>query len=142
MVFFWTLILISYSSACRVSDLRHPQHQYKVDINAQENRLTGVMLISDAMSVVLVEGGTKSNKRYQKLMLHRINWTQALETKGADDDDNADNKCVLVWQGSVAQPAFERFMVHKTRTEAAARKFLEDAGVAHYWDLAANFVEE
>ena len=130
----------------RVSDLRHPQHPYKVDINAQENRLTGVMLISDAMSVVLVEGGTKSNKRYQKLMLHRINWTQALE-KGGDDDDvdeelARDNKCVLVWQGSVLKPAFERFMVHKTRTEAAARKFLEDAGVGHYWDLAANFVEE
>lgn len=129
-----------------MSDLRHPQQQYKVDINAQENRLTGVMLISDAMSVVLVEGGTKSNKRYQKLMLHRINWTQALDKK--DDDDDADeelardNKCVLVWQGSVLKPAFERFMVHKTRTEAAARKFLEDAGVGHYWDLAANFVED
>lgn len=129
-----------------MADLRHPQHQYKVDVNAQENRLSGVMLISDDMSVVIVEGGTKSNKRYQKLMQHRINWNQALQDKEDDDDMGEerarDNKCSLVWQGSVAKPAFERFAVHKTRTEAAARKYLEDAGVAHYWDLATNFVED
>jgi U4/U6 small nuclear ribonucleoprotein PRP3 len=129
-----------------VADLRHPQHQYKVDVNAQENRLSGVMLISDDMSVVIVEGGTKSNKRYQKLMQHRINWNQALQDKGDDDDMGEErarvNKCSLVWQGSVAKPAFERFAVHKTRTEAAARKYLEDAGVAYYWDLATNFVED
>jgi hypothetical protein len=81
---------------CRGADLRHPPNQYKVDVNAQD------------MSVVIVEGGTKSNKRYQKLMQHRINWNESLQDKGDDNDMGEErarvNNCSLMWQASVAKP--------------------------------------
>lgn len=135
----------SIVSVYKINDLSHPQSRFKVDINAQENRLTGCAIISEGISVVVVEGGAKSIKRYGKLMLRRIDWTAAVEKEDEDENDDEEkpvNKCVLVWQGSVAKPSFSRFIVQECRTEAAARKFFSDHGVAHYWDLAVNFTED
>lgn len=132
-------------SVYKINDLSHPQTRFKVDVNAQENRLTGCVVISDGISVVVVEGGSKSIKRYGKLMLRRINWGAAVENEDENEDENEEkrgNKCVLVWQGSVAKPSFNRFLVHQCRTEAAARKIFIDAGVPHYWDLAVNFSDD
>ncbi|KAL6326515.1 hypothetical protein AAG906_008377 [Vitis piasezkii] len=128
-------------SVYKINDLSHPQTRFKVDINAQENRLTGCAVISDGISVVVVEGGSKPIKRYGKLMLKRINWAAAVENEDDDEDENEKplNSCVLVWQGSVAKPSFNKFNFHQCRTEAAARKIFSDAGVGHYWDLAVNF---
>ncbi|KAK1297913.1 hypothetical protein QJS10_CPB14g00457 [Acorus calamus] len=130
-------------SVYRVNDLSHPQTRFKVDVNAQENRLSGCVVISEGMSVVVVEGGRKSIKRYGKLMLNRINWAAAVNDEDGDEDAEAPvNKCVLVWQGSVAKPSFNRFFIHQCRTEAAAKKVFADAGVAHYWDMAVNFSDD
>ncbi|KAL0299168.1 UNVERIFIED_CONTAM: protein RDM16 [Sesamum radiatum] len=132
-------------SVYKINDLSHPQARFKVDINAQENRLTGCAIISEGISVVVVEGGAKSIKRYGKLMLRRIDWTAAVKKEEDEEDDDEDkplNKCVLVWQGSVAKPSFTRFSVQECRTETAARKFFSDHGVGHYWNLAVNFTED
>ncbi|KAM0057366.1 putative U4/U6 small nuclear ribonucleoprotein Prp3 [Helianthus debilis subsp. tardiflorus] len=131
-------------SVYKINDLSHPQTRFKVDVNAQENRLSGCAVISEGICVVVVEGGSKSIKRYQKLMLKRINWAAAVKEEDQDenDDDRPKNKCVLVWQGSVAKHSFHRFLVHECRTENAARKVFSDAGVGHYWDLAVNFSDE
>ncbi|KAK6929274.1 Pre-mRNA-splicing factor 3 [Dillenia turbinata] len=132
-------------SVYKINDLSHPQTRFKVDVNAQENRLTGCAVISDGMSVVVVEGGTKAIKRYGKLMLRRINWAAAVENEDEEGEENEDkpmNKCSLVWQGSVAKASFNRFSVHQCRTEAAARKVFADAGVVHYWDLSVNFTDD
>jgi U4/U6 small nuclear ribonucleoprotein PRP3 len=135
-------------SVYKINDLSDPKTRFKVDINAQENRLSGCLVISDSVCVVVVEGGSKSIKRYNKLMLKRINWAAAVHNDDDNDDENDDedekpvNKCLLVWQGSVAKPNFHRFMVHNCRSDAAARKVFSDAGVGHYWDLSVNFTED
>ncbi|KAL3649600.1 hypothetical protein CASFOL_006003 [Castilleja foliolosa] len=130
-------------SVYKINDLSHPQARFKVDINAQENRMTGCAIISEGISVVVVEGGAKSIKRYGKLMLKRINWTSAINNEEDENDEEKPlNKCVLVWQGSVAKQNFNRFFVQECRTETAARRFFSDHGVAHYWDLAVNFTED
>lgn len=132
-------------SVYRVNNLSHKQTRFKVDVNAQENRLMGCAVISDGISVVVVEGGSKSIKRYGKLMLRRINWAAAVNDEDEEEDDSEEkpvNKCVLVWQGSVAKASFNRFTVHECITEAAARKVFSDAGVGHYWDLAVNFSDD
>ncbi|PHU14099.1 DNA-directed RNA polymerase II subunit 1 [Capsicum chinense] len=61
-------------SVYKMNDLSHPLTLFKVDVNAQENCLTGCAVISEVISVVVVEGGKKSIKRYGKLMLRRIDW--------------------------------------------------------------------
>ncbi|XP_061975415.1 protein RDM16-like isoform X1 [Populus nigra] len=130
-------------SIYRINDLSDKKTRFKVDVNAHENRLTGCTVITEGICVVVVEGGSKSIKRYGKLMLRRINWAEAVnEDEGGDNDEKPMNKCVLVWQGSVAKPNFHRFSLHECVTEAAARKYFADAGVAHYWDLAVNFSDD
>ncbi|PNT65801.1 hypothetical protein BRADI_3g02870v3 [Brachypodium distachyon] len=128
----------------RIRDLSHPQTRFKVDVNAQENRLTGAAVITDGISVVVVEGGKKSIKRYNKLMLNRIDWAAAVggEDDGDEEPDKPVNSCTLVWQGSVVKHTFHRFSVHHCRSEAAAKKVFADASVPHYWDLAVNFSED
>ncbi|XP_062200003.1 protein RDM16-like isoform X2 [Phragmites australis] len=128
----------------KIRDLSHPQTRFKVDVNAQENRLTGAAVITDGISVVVVEGGKKSIKRYSKLMLNRIDWAAAVggEDDADEEPDKLVNSCVLVWQGSVAKSTFHRFTVHNCRSEAAAKKVFIDASVPHYWDMAVNFSED
>ncbi|XP_049404921.1 protein RDM16-like isoform X1 [Solanum stenotomum] len=130
-------------SVYRINDLSHPQNRFKVDVNAQENRMTGCAVILGDINVVVVEGGKKSIKRYGKLMLRRIDWAAAVKKEDEDEDEEKPlNKCVLVWQGIVAKSSFHRFLVHECRTEAAARKVFADAGVLHYWNFAVDFKDD
>uniref|UniRef100_A0A7S1SMC0 Uncharacterized protein n=1 Tax=Tetraselmis chuii TaxID=63592 RepID=A0A7S1SMC0_9CHLO len=126
----------------RVEDLSFKQHIYKVDINAQENRLTGTQLIvEEGFSLVVVEGTAKAIKRYSKLMLGRIDWNARPEDEDGEED-RPENRCILVWQGEVAEPSFDKFTKEVCSSKPAARKVLAAAGVAHYWDLAQNWVSE
>eukprot|EP00884_Botryococcus_braunii_P015893 jgi/Botrbrau1/2988/Bobra.0026s0049.2 len=122
-------------SVYRVRFLSTPQLRFKVSVNAEELHMTGCSVITDDMAIVVVEGGEKAQKRYNKLMLRRINWEQ-----GRDDQDREaalpPNKCDLVWQGTVKKPAFDKFYQEIVRTEGAARKFLEERGIANFWDIA------
>ncbi|RZC63962.1 hypothetical protein C5167_025737 [Papaver somniferum] len=94
------------------------------------------------LTVVVVEGGNKSIRRYGKLMLKKINGAGNVrneeEDSMAEDDDKPVTKCVLVWQGFVAKSSFNSFAVHQCRTQASARKCFADAGVGHYWDISVN----
>ena len=56
-------------------------------INVQEFHMTGCAVISDAASIVIVEGGQKAQKKYSHLMLNRIKWNDA-----ADDIDTEEPK--------------------------------------------------
>ncbi|XP_010507474.1 PREDICTED: U4/U6 small nuclear ribonucleoprotein Prp3-like [Camelina sativa] len=116
--------------------LSHPKTIFKVEKNAKQNILTGSSLMTEGMSVVLVEGKSKSINRYKKLMLKIINWKEA-EKK--EEEENGGNKCWLVWQGSVEKPSFHRFNVQECLNESAAKKVFTDAGVAYYWELALNY---
>lgn len=85
----------------RVSDLTNKKARYKVDVNAQENYLTGVVLLCRPAraNLVYVEGGARAVRKYVRLMAQRIDWVSAA-AEGAggeagaggagDDDDDAD----------------------------------------------------
>ncbi|KDO29416.1 hypothetical protein SPRG_05953 [Saprolegnia parasitica CBS 223.65] len=63
----------------RAPDLSHPQHQFKVDVNAQQLHLTGAVVTvkeNPELNLVVVEGGPKSIKSYIKLMCRRIDWAK------------------------------------------------------------------
>lgn len=147
----------------RVGRLTDPLHKFKVDVNAKENHMTGISLISDDFCVVVVEGVEKAIRRYTKLMMRRIDWSTAplhaprgpggagggpngdVDMGEGEDEEDEDsrppNVCTLVWQGTVLRRAFSNFRSETVRSRAAARQLLEDAGVAHYWDAAAAATE-
>lgn len=68
----------------RIESLRDRVHKFKVDINAQQMQLHGLLInpvqdvegrMDNTMpAIVLVEGGPKAIKFYKKLLLSRIKW--------------------------------------------------------------------
>ncbi|KAL7485728.1 hypothetical protein ACHAW6_011326 [Cyclotella cf. meneghiniana] len=65
-----------------VRDMSHPYHRAKVDLNAQQNNITGGVLEcdqpgkseDDKLVLVVAEGGEKAIKRYVRLMTVRMRW--------------------------------------------------------------------
>eukprot|EP01083_Nonionella_stella_P047967 128472_1 len=138
-----------------VKDMSHRYHRTKVDLNAQQNKITGGVLECEMpkMSLVICEGGAKAIKRYVRLMLVRMKWKGenfmgADEDESEDDDDNenenneevqkqkfnSENSCELVWQGMAPKRMFRSFVFQTCETSEVARKVLEAKGVAHFWD--------
>ena len=59
-----------------VKDMSHRYHRTKVDLNAQQNGITGGVLEVDQpkLALVIAEGGPKAIKRYTRLMTVRMKW--------------------------------------------------------------------
>eukprot|EP00198_Chlamydomonas_reinhardtii_P007411 XP_001696748.1 predicted protein [Chlamydomonas reinhardtii] len=130
-------------SVYRVGRLTDPQHRFKVDANARENHMTGMTIVSDDFSLVVVEGVDKATRRYLKLMMRRIDCRDANGDAAMEDEDEdaPPNVCTLVWQGTVLRRAFVGFRTETVRSAAAGRQLLEELGVGHYWDAAAGATE-
>jgi U4/U6 small nuclear ribonucleoprotein PRP3 len=128
----------------RVTDLSDPRIRFKVDVNAQENHLTGgvLMCLAAETNLVVVEGGPKSIKRFSKLMLNRIDWNARVGEEDEEDEEmNSDdegggggrpklgadgrphvhNTCEPVWQGTVPKHAFNNFRFQECRTAATGK---------------------
>jgi U4/U6 small nuclear ribonucleoprotein PRP3 len=125
------------------------RNRYKVDINAQQNFLTGCAVLYRGCCLVLVEGGPKAIERYKKLMMRRVDWNDYTKPEEAESEggmevekeekpkqpDRPQNFCDLVWEGTVLRPSFRNFQVDLFPSEKDARKFLKQRGVPHYWDV-------
>uniref|UniRef100_A0A8C3J9C1 U4/U6 small nuclear ribonucleoprotein Prp3 n=1 Tax=Calidris pygmaea TaxID=425635 RepID=A0A8C3J9C1_9CHAR len=75
----------------RVRNLSNPAKKFKIEANAGQLYLTGVVVLHKDVNVVVVEGGPKAQKKFKRLMLHRIKWDeQTSNTKG-------EGKCKTVW---------------------------------------------
>ncbi|KAJ1843468.1 U4/U5/U6 small nuclear ribonucleoprotein prp3, partial [Coemansia sp. RSA 2703] len=151
------------SVAFRIDKLKHPQHRYKVSVNARQMHLTGAAIVSPEMSVVVVEGADKFVRAYKKLMLRRIDWTDSQshlddpensdsgDNERADDNDQklqdedtstldlSNNHCYLVWQGQVEQRRFKGFAMRNCPTDRQAKNWLAGAGCDSIWQLAKQF---
>lgn len=131
----------------RVNELEGNQ-KFKVEMNAKQYYLTGVLIRAreqEGLNLIVVEGGPKGIKHYKKLMLRRIKWSKDDDQDDEDEDDEDEeitkkksNKCVLVWEGTAAKPAFNSFDVKNARTEGFARDFFHKHGVPQYWDMALS----
>jgi U4/U6 small nuclear ribonucleoprotein PRP3 len=100
--------------------------------------------------MLVVEGGAKSLKKFQKLLLRRIKWGAEEEDDKEEDEMEEEeqiagdkkNYCKLVWEGTVLKANFPEFKFEAARTEGAAKELLRRRGVGHYWDLVRDFTVE
>jgi len=129
----------------RIRDLTDPAIKFKVEQNANQLYMTGMTIIYKDCNVVVVEGGPKQQRKYKRLMLHRIKWAESHRRSNnfgaggdSDDEDNVDktNKCVLVWEGMVKTRACGEMKFRTCPTETFAREQMKKQGIEHYWDLA------
>jgi U4/U6 small nuclear ribonucleoprotein PRP3 len=142
-----------------VKKLERPQWRFKVSMNAQQNHLTGCALMTPDGSLVIVEGGPKGLKRYNNLMLRRINWKEQDEivqedTSNANEmsdispppnptsNSNEDNECRLLWEGSVTQPTWRRFEMKPITAQYDAKQYLCERGLESYWNLLKTWINK
>ncbi|NXW51207.1 PRPF3 protein, partial [Nyctiprogne leucopyga] len=129
----------------RVRNLSNPAKKFKIEANAGQLYLTGVVVLHKDVNVIVVEGGPKAQKKFKRLMLHRIKWDeQTSNTKGEDDDESDEesvkktNKCSLVWEGTAKDRSFGEMKFKQCPTENMAREHFKKHGAEHYWDLALS----
>lgn len=66
----------------RILDLNNPAKKFKVEANMKQLLMTGVVVIYKNVNVIVAEGGPKQQKKFKRLMLHRIKWSDDVVTHG------------------------------------------------------------
>uniref|UniRef100_A0A0N5AQE5 U4/U6 small nuclear ribonucleoprotein Prp3 n=1 Tax=Syphacia muris TaxID=451379 RepID=A0A0N5AQE5_9BILA len=124
----------------KVKSLAHPAKKFKVEMNARQLHMTGLILLHSNINLVIVEGGPKQQRNFKNLMLNRIKWADEIigEKKDNVDKDAVGerNQCTLVWEGLTKRRNFGDVKCMTATLEKQARELLEKHDVAHYWDLA------
>lgn len=126
-----------FVSVYRIKDLSSQSKKFKVETNAKQLFMTGVVILFRDCCAVVVEGGPKQQKRYRRLMMHRIKWEEDLVkvTEGAEDKEEP-NSCKLVWEGKVPKRSFGEIKFKQFPMEKAVREFFQKHHCEHMWDLA------
>ncbi|KAA3674976.1 U4/U6 small nuclear ribonucleoprotein PRP3 [Paragonimus westermani] len=128
-------------SVC-VNDFSNPSHRFKVETNANQLLMTGLVALHSDCNVVVVEGGQRQQRKFERLMLHRIKWHEGKRGAGSFREDvtqssgSTDPGCRLVWKGTVNQRAFDKVQFRACPTELFAREQFRKRDVEHYWDAA------
>ncbi|KAF8582545.1 PRP3-domain-containing protein [Ramaria rubella] len=155
-------------AAFKIKTLSDPSHRFKVRKNAEQMNLTGLCIFNPAFNLVYVEGAPKFVRQYKRLMLNRMQWTEAARPRGAEDveieveddgEDTAtivgkgkgkevmtdegivsleDNRCDLVWEGQIADRAFRNFKPKSCPTDTTAKEAL-GMKLSGHWDTAKNW---
>ena len=127
-------------SVYRIRDFSDKKKQFKVQTNAMQLFMTGIVVVYSGCTVVVVEGGRKQQDKFKKLMLRRIKWENGKISDDSDDEGDIEsakaNDCKLIWEGSVKNRAFGEMKFNFSPSEAYAREQFKRHSVEHYWDLA------
>lgn len=142
--------------AFKVNTLANGQHRFKINKNAEQHDLKGIVIMHPKQNLIIVEGGEHSIKQYKKLMLNRIDWTEnapprdrtapndntrdwlKAEDEKGDLKDLALNKCQLLFEGEVKSQAFHAFKSRVCETDAEARQALSRVKLESFWNIAKS----
>ncbi|KAK5862235.1 hypothetical protein PBY51_017652 [Eleginops maclovinus] len=125
----------------RIRNLQNPAKKFKVEANANQLYLTGTVVLHRDVNLVVVEGGPKSQKKFKRLMMHRIKWVEhnsKRDDPDGDDDTKRNNKCWLIWEGTAKERNFGEMKFKQCPTENMAREHFKKHGTEQYWDLALS----
>ncbi|CAD5233531.1 unnamed protein product [Bursaphelenchus xylophilus] len=128
-----------YVAVYKILSLANAKKRFKVEANANQLQMTGIIVSVDGMNVVVVEGGPKQQKFYKNLLLNRIKWSEEMvgQRRGVanEDEEGQRNECTLIWEGVVPSRNFSDppQIIRATDHKSARDVFLKH-GVPHYWD--------
>lgn len=97
--------------------------KFKVEQNAKQLLMTGTVVLFRDCCVVVVEGGPKQQKKYKRVMLHRIKWDE--DTVKNADGNEVPNSCALVWEGTTQRRHFGEMKFKLFPMEKMAREFFQ-----------------
>lgn len=125
-----------FTTVYKINTLEDPQHFFKVDINAKQLNFVGILLINPKFNLIIVEGSSKSNQFYKKLLVNRINWQQQAKPKKNDENkviDLRNNKCEILWEGQIRDFHFKKWSVMYTQNDDEAYMILQRFDCENYW---------
>lgn len=91
----------TWSALFKVRNLKDPKNYFKVDKNAQQLYLNGFCIYTEKLkeetgkhypNLVVVEGGKVAVRKYKKLLLRRIKWSEKEEQKDDEDSDSEEDQ--------------------------------------------------
>lgn len=144
----------------KVGSLANGKHRFQITKNAEQNKLTGVCIMHPRLNVIVVEGGIHSIRNYNKLMLHRIHWTENEEPKAVQEGnreaqakwleamdeetgelkDLSENRCDLIFSGEEKQRSFRKWLGARVcESDSQARDVLGRAKMQDMWAVAKSF---
>ncbi|GKT57274.1 U4/U6 small nuclear ribonucleoprotein Prp3 [Colletotrichum tofieldiae] len=139
----------------KINSLANGQHRFKIQKNAEQHALTGLCVMHPKTNLVIVEGGEHSIRKYKKLMLDRIDWTEntpsregktqqqvrewlVAENEKGDLKDMSHNECKLVFEGEEKTRAFRKWGNKVCESDAEAKDALARAKMENFWALAKS----
>ena len=146
----------------KIDNLANGKHRYQIEVNAKQQKLTGVCIMHPKLNLVVVEGGEHSIRFYDKLMQNRIRW-QEMEARRAVEEGNREalaewleaedengelkdlglNKCELIFKGEGKRRMFRKWYGGKTcETDAKAREELVRAKMENFWNMAKSYKKD
>ncbi|KAJ7905100.1 small nuclear ribonucleoprotein hPrp3 [Mycena leptocephala] len=149
-------------STALIKNLSDRAHRFKVRKNAEQLNLTGLCIFNPHFSMVYVEGAAKFIKKYKRLMMDRIAWTEAARPRGGEEvvleNPNPDGEDgeggppkrarvigrqqVLFGVGGMLRDrSFSEFNARSCPTDGAAKELLGEK-LKGYWDQAKNWKAE
>uniref|UniRef100_H2ZBC9 Uncharacterized protein n=1 Tax=Ciona savignyi TaxID=51511 RepID=H2ZBC9_CIOSA len=132
---------VVYVAMYRVRNLRDPSKKFKVEMNSKQLYMTGCTLMHPDINIIVVEGGPKAQRKFQRLMMVRIKWEEDKKGKRHAEADGSEEAadikwCELVWEGESKNRHFGEMTFKQCTTDLQARDFFKKHKVEHYWDLA------
>lgn len=162
-ILFLHLLIYILLGENRIKYLTNGRHKFKVRETAKANLLSGICIFHPSFALVMVEGIDKSIKHFKRLMLSRIDWTEQArpmadgDASASDDEmsrdvnnnnnndngkegeqDLADNKCELIWEGELPERVFKMFRARHVETDSKAKEWLTPR-FEGMWDLAKRW---
>lgn len=146
----------------KISSLANGKHRYQVNVNADQNALTGVCIMHPKFNLVIVEGGEHSIRNYDKLMMNRVHWTEmeapravqegnrealAKWLEAEDEDGNLRdlslNRCDRIFSGEVKQRQFRKWLGARVcETDTQAKDVLSRAKYPEFWNIAKSWTAD
>eukprot|EP00996_Jenningsia_fusiforme_P003400 NODE_419_length_2276_cov_25.425685_g385_i0.p1 GENE.NODE_419_length_2276_cov_25.425685_g385_i0~~NODE_419_length_2276_cov_25.425685_g385_i0.p1 ORF type:complete len:623 (+),score=165.12 NODE_419_length_2276_cov_25.425685_g385_i0:193-2061(+) len=123
----------------KIGDLSNKGKRLKVDMNANQLKLTGCAIISGPINMVVIEGGRKPTRKFVHLMTSRVHWGEDDILQEDGKSSGVSNWCSLVWQGCSATKQFTTFKLQQFASAEKAKKFMTDKGCIYLWDMVEKF---
>ncbi|KAI1610452.1 pre-mRNA processing factor 3-domain-containing protein [Exophiala viscosa] len=146
----------------KIDSLANGRHRFQVSKNAEQQALTGVVIMHPKMNLVVVEGGEHSVRKYDALLQNRIKWQEMEAPRAVEEgnrevlakwleaeDENGElkdlsmNNCDLIFKGEAKQRSFRKWLGARTcETDTQAKDVLSRAKMENFWNLAKSFKRE
>jgi U4/U6 small nuclear ribonucleoprotein PRP3 len=139
------------------------KERFKIGKNATQLHLGGLLLDSklpnagtDQPSLVVVEGTRRAVKRFDKLMLRRIDWARPgnADTEMKDEDESEDedeeededssavgksSKCVRIFHGSESKQKLSKWTYMEMKNLQEGLEWISKKDCTHFWEMISRY---